>query len=205
MEKTHKFDRPFNQKTMAPKTEEQYQELREIRKEQIMETALALFAQKSFDRTSMSEIAREAGISKGLSYNYFLSKEDLLHEIIMRGFNKIIELFDPNRDGELSKEEFIFFINENFRMVKEHPTYWKLYYSLVMQPSILEKYYAEMEDVIKKYMKILTSYFTQKGCKDPQTEVAFFSSIMDGVLLNFVLNPEFPADKIKTRIIALFT
>lgn len=190
---------------MAPKTEEQYQELREERKEQIMETALALFAQKSFDRTSMSEIAKEAGISKGLSYNYFSSKEALLHEIIMRGFNKVVALFDPDRDGELTKEEFVYFINENFRLVKEHTTYWKLYYSLAMQPSIIEKYYAQMEEVILKYMQILQRFFQDRGCEDPATEVAFFSSIMDGVLLNFVLNPEFPADKIKNRIIKMFT
>jgi len=190
---------------MAPKTQAQYQHVRETRKEQIMQTALSLFAQKSYDRTSMSEIAREAGISKGLSYNYFSSKEALLHEIIMRGFNKVIALFDPDNDGELTKETFIFFINGNFRLVMEHTTYWKLYYSLIMQPFIMEKYYAEMEDVIQKYLEVLITYFQKRGCEDPATEAAFFSSIMDGVLLNFVLNPEFPADKIRLRIIKMFT
>ncbi len=49
----------------------------EDRREQIMEAALAVFAKKGFARASNKDIAREAGITPGLIYHYFESKEAL--------------------------------------------------------------------------------------------------------------------------------
>jgi AcrR family transcriptional regulator len=44
----------------------------------IVETALRLFAEKGFDRTTMRAIAAEAGVSVGNAYYYFSSKEHLI-------------------------------------------------------------------------------------------------------------------------------
>lgn len=46
-------------------------------KDKILQAALALFAEKGFHTTSVSQIAEAAGVSKGLTYNYFESKEKL--------------------------------------------------------------------------------------------------------------------------------
>lgn len=48
------------------------------RREQIMETAVKLFARQGFERTTTREIAAEAGISEGTIYRYFESKRDIL-------------------------------------------------------------------------------------------------------------------------------
>lgn len=47
-------------------------------RELILGTALRLFAEKGYEETTLREIAREAGVSLGLSYRYFASKEDLV-------------------------------------------------------------------------------------------------------------------------------
>ena len=57
---------------MAPRTEQQFEEIRESKKKLILETALELFASEGFHTTPISRIASEAGISKGLLYNYAL-------------------------------------------------------------------------------------------------------------------------------------
>nr|WP_203605401.1 TetR family transcriptional regulator [Streptomyces sp. SID8014] len=44
----------------------------------ILETALRLFQERGFDRTTMRAIAREAGVSTGSAYYYFASKEHLV-------------------------------------------------------------------------------------------------------------------------------
>jgi AcrR family transcriptional regulator len=54
----------------------------EDRREQIIEAALRVFAQKGFVRATNKEIAQEAGITPGLIYHYFESKEDLLRAAI---------------------------------------------------------------------------------------------------------------------------
>ncbi len=50
----------------------------EDRREQIIEAALRVFAQKGFARATNKDIAKEAGITPGLIYHYFPSKEALL-------------------------------------------------------------------------------------------------------------------------------
>ena len=47
------------------------------RRRQLLELCTELFARHSFAELSMARIAREAGISKGLLYHYFPSKQDL--------------------------------------------------------------------------------------------------------------------------------
>lgn len=53
------------------------------RRDQIVQGALQIFAERGFDATSNKEIARVAGIaSTGLIYHYFKDKTDLLRAVI---------------------------------------------------------------------------------------------------------------------------
>ncbi len=45
-------------------------------RERILETALKLFADKGYDKTTMRQIAKEADVSLGLAYRYFSSKDE---------------------------------------------------------------------------------------------------------------------------------
>lgn len=54
----------------------------EDRREQILDAALRVFAEKGFARATNKDIAREAGITPGLIYHYFASKEALFRAII---------------------------------------------------------------------------------------------------------------------------
>ena len=51
------------------------------RKDRIMEAALRIFAEKSFQEATISEISKEAGVSEATIYEYFGTKEDLLFAI----------------------------------------------------------------------------------------------------------------------------
>ncbi len=50
----------------------------EVRKQQILDAALNLFAQHGFAATSTKRIAQEVGVTEGLIFHYFPSKADLL-------------------------------------------------------------------------------------------------------------------------------
>jgi AcrR family transcriptional regulator len=58
------------------------------RREQIKRAALKLFAYRGITGTKMSMIADEAGISQGLSYRYFSSKEELFTELIQEAMDE---------------------------------------------------------------------------------------------------------------------
>jgi AcrR family transcriptional regulator len=47
------------------------------RGQEILEAAETVFARRGYAQTTMEEVAREAGVSKGSLYNYFRSKKDL--------------------------------------------------------------------------------------------------------------------------------
>jgi AcrR family transcriptional regulator len=53
-----------------------------IRREQIIEAAIALFAQQGFDGTSTRQIAGTIGITEGLIFHYFPTKADLLNAVL---------------------------------------------------------------------------------------------------------------------------
>src|SRR5215211_9115072 len=53
-----------------------------VRREQILKTALSLFAAQGFDATSTRQIAKEAGIAEGLIFHYFPTKASLLTAIL---------------------------------------------------------------------------------------------------------------------------
>ncbi len=48
------------------------------RRQQILDAAVALFSERGFARTSMSDVVRESGLSMGAVYRYFPSKADLV-------------------------------------------------------------------------------------------------------------------------------
>lgn len=50
----------------------------EERKEQLLQSALDLFCEKGVDGTTMHQLADHAGVSYGLFYHYFRSKDDVL-------------------------------------------------------------------------------------------------------------------------------
>jgi len=54
---------------------------KKTRKDRIMEAALRIFAEKSFQDATISEISKEAGVSEATIYEYFGTKEDLLFAI----------------------------------------------------------------------------------------------------------------------------
>ena len=60
---------------MSPKVTEEY---RQTVRENILQAAESLFARRGYHETSMDDIVKESGLSKGAIYGYFESKQDLL-------------------------------------------------------------------------------------------------------------------------------
>jgi AcrR family transcriptional regulator len=60
----------------------QLDQIRDERREQIKQAALKIFARHGFAGTKTSMIATEAGISEGLIYRYFKSKDELFTTIV---------------------------------------------------------------------------------------------------------------------------
>ncbi len=175
------------------------------KKEIIIETAIRLFAENGYHNTSISKIATDANVSKGLMYNYFDSKEELLRYIFATGAEKLMANFDPNNDGVLSKEEFIFYVHDIFFQMQKERNYWILYFTIAMQPATMAIVANEMFQVIEPMTKELNAYFSEKGCDNPDAQTRYFIAVMDGVGMHYLLDPEnYPIKKVIQKIVKDF-
>lgn len=70
----------------------------ETRKEQLLDSARALFVKKGYRMTTTEEIARSAGLTKGALYFHFRKKEDILFELIRSIWDTCDKSFQSDLD-----------------------------------------------------------------------------------------------------------
>lgn len=61
------------------------------RREQLLELGIRLFSDRSYDEIPIGEIAKAAGISKGLLYHYFPSKRDFYVEAVRHAAEQMLD------------------------------------------------------------------------------------------------------------------
>lgn len=74
---------------------------RDARHAQLLTVGLQLFSTRGYDDISIDDIAREAGISKGLLYHYFGGKRELYVAVVQHAAGALLEALrpDPARSG----------------------------------------------------------------------------------------------------------
>mgnify|MGYP001822734140 CR=1 FL=1 len=190
---------------MSPRTKKQFEDIREEKRSLIMSVALELFSREGFHSASISKIASRAGISKGLMYNYFDSKEDLIREIIGEGLDRLFVMLDPNKDGIVTRAEMEDFIEKMFDVMKSNTQYWTLYFSLMLQRPVFSLVHDKIEKIYSNYIPMLSKYFETLGHEDPLTDAFIFGGLLDGIAFSFIANPEeYPYEKVKRRLIQLY-
>jgi AcrR family transcriptional regulator len=195
---------------MSPRTKRQFEEIREERKTLIMNTALEHFAIDGFHSTTINHIARHAGISKGLMYNYFDSKESLLRAILQRSVDELYKEFDIDRDGYLNQDEFEYFVRRIYGMIREKQSFWRLLFQLLMQNEVREEFLESVftsantgntnemrpwDMLLFDISRMMLEYFKRKSIRmgagyDPFIEMNMFIISIKGFALTSVFSQE---------------
>lgn len=181
-----------------------------------MDVALEHFSEVGFHATTINHIARHAGISKGLMYNYFRSKEELLGEIFKRSIQEIYASFDPDQDGHLSDDEFELFIRKMFSILKEKRQFWKLLMGITLQRGVYEKVFGEgmnriitgqvtLKDFSDNMSTQLMNYFMEKRTgndeSDPMIDMLMFINTIKGFAITLLFAEEMYSDEIYEKTI----
>jgi AcrR family transcriptional regulator len=74
-------------------------EIRDNRREEILRAALRVFAERGLKNATVSDIARAAGMSHGLLYHYFASKDALVEALFEQKFAGMRAINDEAFDG----------------------------------------------------------------------------------------------------------
>jgi AcrR family transcriptional regulator len=191
---------------VAPRTELQNRTLREESVRRIVEAASSLFARFGFERTSVRMITREAGVSQGLLYNYFSSKEDLLRVIFERALSDIRAslgtLSEESPDPALQLEEYI---RHTFAILQRRHEFWRLFYSLRMQPAVLTALRGDIATWVEEINQSLTAQFQRLGAPNPLTKAASLFALIDGVAQQYTLDPEhYPLAGVIAEIVDIY-
>lgn len=191
---------------MSPRTKQQFEAMREEKRSLIMDTALEHFAREGYHQTTISHLAKHAGISKGLMYNYFKSKEELLAAILHKSMNEVAAYFDPDKDGILTTEEFELFVRRYFVVIREKVVFWRLFFQLVLQKEVRDQLLPsgsglpddsksdtirQISDIRVEVSKIILDYFIRKneikpGESDPLLDMNMFIYTIQGFALMII-------------------
>jgi AcrR family transcriptional regulator len=112
-----------------PKVRPEYK--REV-KGRIASTGLRIFLRKGYRRTTMSDIARETGVSKGDLYLYFSSKADLLKEVQLEGRRLARERMAQAVQKNDAAEGLIGLLDEAVGEMQD-PKLWSMWFDLMAE------------------------------------------------------------------------
>jgi len=88
--------------------EPRFQRRKEDRPGEIVDAAFAAFAENGYAATRVEEVAKRAGVSKGLMYLYFKTKEELFKAVVKNiVVRRVDALIAGLEETELSSEEFL--------------------------------------------------------------------------------------------------
>jgi AcrR family transcriptional regulator len=121
------------------------EQLIEARRNQILDAAASVFAEKGFHRATTKDIASAAGVSEGTIYNYFDSKADLLIGIMSR----LVEL--QQLSGELTdglqadvKDFFRAILGQRIsRMPQSQEMIHAILPEVLVNPELRERFYQQ--------------------------------------------------------------
>lgn len=178
---------------MSPKTDEQNTLLKDERKEHILNAALHVFARRGFAATKIQDIAKQGGISHGLVYHYFKSKEDVFYELVSRAIyhaGQALLMVDALPLGPLEK------VRQTARLILGSIASGQessLYFMIVVHASVMEstpeergRYLAGWEVPVNVFKKILEEGQNRGEIRPGDVgdmSNAFFSAIM-GIAIN---------------------
>lgn len=193
---------------MTPRTSEQFEQMRSESKSKIMAAALELFTKQGFDTTPISMISKRAGVSTGLMYNYFASKDQLLEEMIReaidlskKGLAEINEIDDPFVQIEK-------FVNKTIYGMRKKQTIFIS--GLILLIQVKPNPSPEMVLLLKEYNlnahKTLENIFENMELENPDLEARLLTAMLSGFRLQYFLyKNDFPFDEMYELVMERYT
>ncbi len=149
---------------------------KDVRREEILDAALTVFAERGLEGASTEEIARLAGISQPYVFRLFGTKKELFRAVVARCFRSTLEVFQRAAEG-LRGEEALQAIGQAYQeLLSGDRTYLRAQmqsYAACGDPDICA--------VVRDGFGDLVSYVERVSGLPEQEISAFFAS---GMLMN---------------------
>ena len=176
------------------------------KKQQIIESAIALFSTTGYEKTSITAICEHSQVSKGLVFHHFKNKEGLLREVFMRMaeiVNEVGNVADVNK-GLSTKDKLVNYLEEIFLSMAspKQKLYYQFDFQVLCQPSAR----LILKDLFDERYQLMMDSFQAILCDIPTASPVVDSHMLiaeiDGIALNYLFAKEdYPLTEIKDRFI----
>lgn len=167
-------------------------------RDKITSTALELFANQGYHKTSINQIAKTVGVSKSLIYNYFDSKDHLLADIIEAFVDKSMKMLPEGSIENLkTADDLVDYLHVLIADVKSQPAYYRLLIMLTLQGTVKELIMADIMEKQEKLIPQLQSFFEKFHPENSNTITYLFGAFMDGIILHYLyMEGNYPVDDV---------
>lgn len=151
-----------------------------LKKDNIINVALELFAKYGYANTSTSKISKQAGVSEGLIFRHFVNKEGLLDAIVSVGTASFEVYFEKMKNETSAKQRVLLAIDFPLTIMNENKDYWNLVSSLKYQsPEISKKYHNS--EIFNRFEELLVSSFKELELANPELETKYLILTITGL------------------------
>ncbi|CAM2843451.1 TetR/AcrR family transcriptional regulator [Paenibacillus sediminis] len=181
---------------MSPKVSDAY---KEEKRASILAGALHCFTEKGFQATTVEDIVRHLGISKGAIYSYFSSKEDMYIQMADDRMNAMVESLSAQFKDITSAADKIRFLFDRFQKQPLHELRkWLTFHMEFMlyaarQPELIDYFSKYSSKALSLVQKIIEDGKKSGECRADLDETAapyLFWAVRDGLALQFMLYGE---------------
>jgi len=154
------------------------------RRQQIIEAAARLFAEKGFHRATTRDIADAADVSEGTLYNYFSSKDELLMAImeVLSDMSKLGDPYDHKVPDEAREFLVEMMLLRRETVDRSSDMLQSVLSEILVNPELRRRYYT---DLVVPSMEMLTAHLDERieqGQLRP-INVAYASRVIIALLL----------------------
>jgi AcrR family transcriptional regulator len=108
----------------------------QLGKQKLHDAATILFERQDYFATTIEQITAQAGVSKGLVYNYFSSKEELLVGLIEAATIQMASVAETLAPSESVEASLSLFLDEYLSFLKTEKRFLKLQPTLMLSPEL---------------------------------------------------------------------
>ena len=159
---------------------------KQAKKEIILQAAIRVFSEKSLHKSSLREIAEEAGISHANIYRYFQDKQSLFVESFLVGAEELIDklesIINSPPDGDIlqiSAEIFIDYLNDN-------DYYFMMMTQFMLEGGLSDDSLRSLNKAMKLFLDKGETITQMAGGRDNLRYLSHtFFSCLNGILITF--------------------
>jgi AcrR family transcriptional regulator len=168
-------------------SKERFAEMRLKSRQNLMEAALRLFSTNGYHATSISAIAKEAGVAVGLMYNYFNSKEELLDSIIEDFFQNLMIAVSAEFQKSAESQDVRKILDTIIKAVQERHESWRLLAGIMFQPNVSLNGSQKIQNFFLHQQGLFESYFQHSGAEHPQENAKILNSVLHGAFILYAV------------------